>query len=94
MIMFFSMHCLVRSQQRCLPPIVHDWLDAYGEVIYDGHGGMRVYFSHRSRRKMEQELGRHFVRQNGKYLNAYRVESSRDGQVITAGWLSRRIGHP
>ena len=84
-------HCQVRAQQRCLPPIIHQWLNEFGDEAYDGHGGVRVFFSHRSIRAMERVLGRHFVRQNQKYLQAYRVESSHDGQVITAGWRVQRL---
>lgn len=86
-----SNHALQRSQQRCIPPVVHQWLTVYGEEYFDGHGGIRVFFSSKSKRKMEQELGRHFVRENQKYLKAYRVESSSDGTIITCGWKSGRL---
>lgn len=84
-------HCRTRNQQRCLPPVVHHWLTEFGEEQYDGHGGVRIYFSHRSIRSMERVLGRHFVRQNQKYLNAYRIEGSRDGGLITSGWRTNRL---
>lgn len=85
-----TIHSQQRSQQRCLPPIVHHWLSEFGEEAYDGHGGIRVFFSRRSIRTMEREFGRHFIRENRKYLQAYRVESSRGGAIITAGWITQR----
>lgn len=86
-----TVHSQQRDQQRCLPPVVHQWLDEFGEEAYDGHGGIKVFFSRRSIRAMERTMGRHFVRANRKYLQAYRVESSQDGGIITGGWRTRRI---
>ena len=85
-----SAHSTQRMQQRCIPPVVDQWLDRYGEEEYDGHGGVRIYFSRASIRQMERELGRHFVRQNSKYLRAYCVDSSRNPITITTGWITSR----
>ena len=87
----FSEHARQRNQQRCIPLIVHDWLSQFGSEQYDHRGGIKVYFSKSSRKRMERVIGKQFVRQNSHYLNAYRVESSRDGSVITAGYLTKRI---
>lgn len=84
-------HATVRAQQRCIPPVVELWLAQFGEEEHDGHGGIRVYFSRRSVREMERTFGRHFVQQNRKYLQIYKVESSRSGAVITAGWRTRHM---
>lgn len=84
-------HAQTRAQQRCIPPLVNHWLDQYGEEQYDGHGGIRIYFSRKSRRRMERELGRQPIKVMSRYLKAYKVESSSDGQVITVGWLTRGI---
>jgi hypothetical protein len=89
----FSNHATHRNQQRCIPPIVHDWLTRYGTEQYDGHGGCRVFFTKPSIKKMEIELGKHFVRENKKYLDVYRVESTSDGTVITCGRKSKRFKH-
>lgn len=86
-----SIHYKQRLSQRCIPPVVDLWLNRFGKEEFDGHGGVRVYFNHQSVKKMEREFGRHFVRENAKYLNAYKVESSRDGCAITSGWLTKRI---
>ncbi len=87
----FTNHSKYRNQQRCIPPIIHNWLSEFGDEVYDGNGGIKVYFSSRSKRKMEREFGRHFIRENIKYLNIYRVESCANGMVITSGWKNKRF---
>ena len=87
----FSHHANIRNQQRCIPPIVHMWLSEFGDEIYDRNGGIKVFFSSKSKKRMEHKFGRHFIRENSKYLTAYRVESSSDGKVITSGWINKRI---
>lgn len=84
-------HARIRAQQRCIPPLVEQLLDQYGEEQYDGHGGIKVYFSRKSKRRMERELGRKPLQCLSRYLNAYKVESSTDGKVITVGWITKNI---
>jgi hypothetical protein len=38
----------------------------------------------------QQQLGKHFVQQNQKYLNAYMVITT-DGRVITIGWRTKKV---
>lgn len=85
-----SKHFESRARQRAIPPVVFDWLEAYGEEEYDHHGGIIMFFSKRSKRLLERDLGRHFVQQNHKYLNAYKVTTT-DGQLITTGWRTKRV---
>jgi hypothetical protein len=82
-------HARVRAQQRAIPPLVDRLLDEFGEEEHDGHGAIRVYFSHASVRRMEREFGRRPAGLFERYLHAYKVEST-DGTVITRGW---RTGH-
>ncbi len=84
-------HARTRAQQRCIPPLVNQWLDQYGEEHYDDYGGIKIYFSRKSKRKMERELGRGPIQYLSRYLRAYKVESSSGGQVITFGWLTKSI---
>jgi hypothetical protein len=84
-------HGATRMQQRAIPPIVADWLNEFGEEQFDGHGGVVRYFSRASKRRLEQAIGRRFVRQNARYLDRYLVLSTADGAVITAGVLTRSI---
>lgn len=83
-------HAKIRAQQRCIPPLINQWLDQFGEKEYDGHGGVTLFFSRTSIRAMEREFGAAPVRKLAEYLHAYKVESSHDGHTITIG---HRIKH-
>ncbi len=54
-------------------------------------GGIRVFFSGRSIRRMEQCWGRRPVAKMSEYLGVYRVEDSRNGTTITVGHRSKRM---
>jgi len=84
-------HAAIRAQQRGIPPLVDRLLNEFGEEEFDGHGCVRLYFSRRSVRKMERELGQQPVSLFKRYLHAYKIESCSDGATITKGWLTRRI---
>lgn len=84
-------HASIRAQQRCIPPLVDRWLDEFGEEEHDGHGCVRIYFSHRSVREMERSLGRQPVCLFKRYLHAYKIASCNDGATIIIGWMTRRI---
>jgi hypothetical protein len=86
-----SHHALARAQQRCIPPIVDIWLDEFGDEQYDGHGGVKHFFSHRSIARMSRALGTKFIERNAKLLRAYRVVDSHTGAIMTCGWLYKRI---
>ncbi|MGZ8913831.1 MAG: hypothetical protein ACXW1Z_12090 [Methylobacter sp.] len=84
-------HAAIRSQQRGIPPLIDLWLDQYGEEEYDGHGGIRRYFSRASIRTMEKEFGRGPLSKLSEYFNSYKVTSSDNGQTITLGHRAKRI---
>jgi hypothetical protein len=86
-----SKHAQTRNQQRGIPPVVHEWLTRFGAEQYDGHGGIKVFFSKGSKKQMEKELGKSFVHKNERYLNIFRVESSDNSNIITCGHRTRRI---
>jgi len=88
---FFTNHARTRSQQRGIPPLIEEWLDEFGELEYDGHGGVTRYFSRYSIRRMERVFGRSPVRKMSEFLGAYKVESSRDSSVITVGYRRGRV---
>ena len=83
-------HAAVRAQQRGIPPLIRDWLLQFGEEQYDGHGGIKRFFSHRSIREMERCFGRQPVSRMSEFLSTYLVESVHDGAVITIGHNYRR----
>lgn len=84
-------HARLRAQQRAIPPIVDRLLDEFGEEEHDGRGGVHRFFSHRGFRKMAQALGQQPAELFKRYRPAYRVDSSRDGKVITRGWQTKRL---
>ena len=83
-------HAERRAQQRAIPPLVDRLLDEFGEEAHDGQGAIRVFFSHRSVRRMEKAFGHQPVTLLNRYLNAYKVETT-DGITITKGWRTGRI---
>jgi hypothetical protein len=85
-----SKHSKTRCQQRCIPPIVQNWLDEFGVIREQRGGCLKVFFNRDSQKEMGKKYGRQFVRENKKYLNAYRVESP-NGTVITAGWRTSKF---
>lgn len=89
--MLQTKHSLIRAQQRGIPPLVDRWLEEFGEEEHDGHGYVRLYFSHRSVRAMERSLGCQPVALFKRYLSAYKIESCLDGATITKGWRTCRI---
>jgi len=86
-----STHARARLQQRAILPLLDQWLDAFGEEEYDGCGAVRIFFSRRSIRRMEQAFGRLPVRKMTHLLDAYKVESSRDGSTITYARMTKRM---
>lgn len=83
--MNLTAHAQTRSKQRGIPPLIAEWLLQFGEEEYDGHGGIRRYFSHRSLRDMERQFGRQPVCRMSEFMNSYLVESCHDGAIITVG---------
>lgn len=83
-------HATVRAQQRAIPPLVDRLLEEFGEEEHDGHGCIRLFFSHRSVREMERSFGRQPVGLLERYLHAYKIEGA-DGATITKGWRTCRI---
>ena len=88
--MNMTYHAAIRSQQRGIPPLIVQWLDQFGEELYDGHGAIIRYFSRASRRAMERQFGSNPVKKMSEFLNAYKVENQ-EGTVITTGHLTKRI---
>lgn len=89
--MNMTTHANIRSQQRCIPPLIDQWLDQFGETDYDGQGGIRFFFSKASIKKMEKVCGHSAVKLLSKFLHVYKVISVETQQVITIGYLTKRI---
>ncbi len=87
-----TQHAIQRSQQRGVPPLIQDWLFAYGKEVYDGKGAIVRYFTNDSIIKMERDFGRDPIRKLSEFLRCYLVEST-EGTVITVGKRYNRINH-
>lgn len=72
----FSKHAQTRARQRAIPPIVFDWLDEYGEELFDGRGAIVRFFSCEGRRRMERDFGRQFVQRNQAVFASLRCRES------------------
>jgi len=91
--MNMTRHAEVRQQQRAVPPLIVDWLEAYGTEKYDHHGAVVQYFTKRSRRQLERVVGSQVIRQMSRWLDAYLVRSLADGRIITVGYRQKPIKH-
>lgn len=83
-------HANTRAQQRGIPPMI-DWLlDLYGHEEYDHRGAIVLYFSKKSRQKMEREIGKRPLARLSEWLDAYKVLST-DGLTVTLGHRTKRV---
>ena len=80
-----SKHCSIRQQQRAIPNIVLHWLVEFGEENYAPGGVCELYFSKRSIKRMNSELGKPVVSLCSKYFRV-RIIASSQGKVITTYW--------
>jgi hypothetical protein len=79
-----SKHAAVRTQQRCIPQVIVDALQDWGDCIHAGAGAFSYFFSKRSWGRFCAYLGVEAKRFE-RYRNAY-VVAANDGTVITVCW--------
>jgi hypothetical protein len=79
-------HATVRQQQRCIPPLVIDWLLSYGRRI-PSFGAVMVRFDRQGRKELAREVGFRVVSVMSKYLNVALVVDPDTDRVITVEWL-------
>lgn len=84
-------HGELRQQQRGIPSVIVDLVLTYGSREYDNRGGITKYLDRRSRKAIEQDKGREFVKRYSNQMNVYVVQSAIDGRVITCGHRHTRI---
>ncbi len=87
----YTAHASVRCQQRCIPPLINQWLSDFGAKEHDGHGCVKRFFNKQSIKQLKKEVGSEPVKLLSKYLTAYKVEAYEDKAVVTIGYLSKRI---
>ena len=84
--MKYTSHAQNRIQQRCIPPLVIDWLLSYGKRE-KSFGSSRITFDKKARRDLSKDVGGQVVKQLSKYLNACIVVNHDRDELITAMWL-------
>jgi hypothetical protein len=80
----FTHHAASRVQQRCVPPIIIDYLLDFGVRSPAGPGAESYRFCKRGWRRLMRHLGpaaKHF----NKYRNLYVVIG--DGRIITVAYM-------
>lgn len=82
--MTMTKHAAIRQQQRCIPPLIIDWLKEYGDQQHDHHGCIVRFFSKESKKKLNKIAGKPVVSLLGRYMNTYLIEGI-NGAVVTTG---------
>jgi len=80
-----SDHAQVRAQQRCIPPLVIEWLLTYGHR-QTSHGAEKIRFDKRAKRELASEVGTPIVKQMSRFLQASIVVDPVSDQLITVMW--------
>jgi len=87
----YTAHASIRCQQRCIPPLINQWLSDFGAKEHDGHGCVKRFFNKQSIKRLKKEFGSEPVKLLSKYLNAYQVEVYESDNIVTSGYLTKRI---
>lgn len=82
-------HARARMQQRAIRPETLDYLMAFGREAFDHRGGMVLYFDKAARRRLAR--ARPQAKDLERLTRCY-VVLSKEGEVVTVGHRSRRIG--
>ncbi len=85
-----TQHAQARMQQRGIPASMVSNLLDYGRETYNHRGSRVVYFDHRSRKQLLQQLGSASYKKIETYLDTYAVLGM-DGALVTVGHRTRRI---
>ncbi len=79
-------HAVIRQQQRCIPPLIIDWLLSYGRRDHS-FGAVKIRFDRRARKELARDVGDQVVSLMSKYLNAALVVDYETDCIITVEWL-------
>lgn len=82
-------HAIERSQQRCIPPLIIDWLCQYGARKRSDKGTTLCYFDRKSIRLIASDVGHIIVRRLASLMNSYLVISG--NSILTVGHRYKRI---
>lgn len=81
-----TQHAAIRQQQRCIPPLVIDWLLSYGRRE-PSFGAVKVRFDRRAKRDLARDVGARAVSMMSKYLNAALIVARDSDCIITVEWI-------
>lgn len=81
-----TQHAGIRQQQRCIPPLIIEWLLSYGRRERSA-GAVKVRFDRKSRKELARDVGDRVVSHMSKYLNAALIVDQESDRVITVEWL-------
>ena len=81
-------HAETRSQQRCIPRLIIEWLFDFG-VVVRSHGADLYYFSKKSKRAIRHYAGRRMLQMLERYMDAYLIY--KDGYIVTTGHRYKKI---
>jgi hypothetical protein len=81
-----SRHAAVRCRQRCVPPLIIEWLLSYGhrEASF---GAVKVRFDGRARKELAKDVGDRVLSLMSKYLSVAAIVDRNTDKVITVQWL-------
>ena len=85
--MNYTKHASIRVQQRCIPPLIVNWLLEYGRRER-AQGADRITFDKKSRKELARDVGTPVVKQMSRYLNTCIVVDSETETMITAMWIN------
>ncbi len=79
-------HAAKRMQQRCIPPLVIEWLLDYGhrQPSFDA---VRVSFDRQAKKEISRSVGPQVVSLLAKYFNSAIVVAPDTDEIITVEWL-------
>jgi len=81
-----SQHAAVRRQQRCVPPLILEWLLSYGHRE-SSFGAVKIRFNGRARKELAKDVGDRVLSLMSKYLSVAAIVDRNTDEVITVQWL-------
>ncbi len=86
-----TQHALLRSQQRCIPPLIIHWLCQYGSRKRNNNGTIVCYFDRKSLRLISSDVGHVVIRRLSGLLNAYLIITG--DKILTVGHRYKAINN-
>lgn len=85
----YSKHASHRSQQRCIPSIIVDWIITYG-VAKRSNGANTFFMDKKTRKSFKKDVGNIVYSRIKDLLDAYVVVAD-NGTIITTAWRDKHF---